>query len=228
MTALRHDIGDSSAALSYTISPRPHACGVERMTARSASTGSLIGYGWDVRSAEDYLSRQADAIICDIDGTLCDVRSVRHYVERPEGSTSFKPDFNRFHSESIDCLPHRAVVDLLDRARAAGYAVIIVTGREEKWSFLTSTWLSEWSITYDELLMRPTRDNRPDPVVKAAIERDIATRYRARIAVDDRPDIIAVWQRAGIATARVTPDGRLGRIEWPPGSSRLRVDWFAD
>lgn len=181
-----------------------------------------------MRSAEGDLSHLADAVICDVDGTLCDVRSVRHYVERPEGSTGFKPDFNRFHSESIECPPHHDVVNLLDRARTAGYAVIIVTGREERWSFLTSTWLSDWSIKYDELLMRRTKDNSPDSVVKAAIERDIATRYNARLAIDDRRDIIAVWQGAGIATAHVSPDGRVGPVEWPPGSPQLRFDWFAN
>jgi hypothetical protein len=173
-------------------------------------------------------SPRVDAVICDVDGTLCDVRSVRHHVERPEGSLHFRPNFNRFHSESISCPAHPQVVSLLARARDAGFAVIIVTAREEKWSFLTSTWLSDWSIGYDELLMRPARDNRPDAVVKAEIERDIAMRYNARLAIDDRSDIIEVWQRAGIATSRVSLDGRVGPIEWPTEVSRQQLGWFAN
>jgi hypothetical protein len=154
-------------------------------------------------------------MIFDVDGTLCDVRSVRHHVERPKGALHFQPNFNRFHSDSILCPAHMKVVTLLNCARAEGYAILIVTGREEKWSFLTSRWLSDWSISYDELIMRPARDNRPDATVKADIERNISMRYRARLAVDDRLDIIAVWQRAGIATRTVSPDGEIGPIQWP-------------
>lgn len=115
---------------------------------------------------------------------------------------------------------------MLRKARAAGYAVIVVTGREEKWWFLTSNWLAERGIEYDELLMRPAKDSRPDTVVKSEIERDIARRYNARLAIDDRADIIAVWKRAGIATSRVSLDGHLGPIEWPPSVSKQNLDWF--
>jgi hypothetical protein len=168
------------------------------------------------------------AVIFDVDGTLCDVRDVRHYVERPEGAAEFKPNFNRFHSESIACPAHPQVVSLLARARVAGYAVVIVTGREERWSFLTSRWLKEHGIEYDELLMRPAKDFRPDNIIKAEIEQTIARRYSARLAVDDRLDIIEIWQRAGIATSRVSLDGKVGPIEWPAGEmARSGLEWFA-
>jgi FMN phosphatase YigB (HAD superfamily) len=167
-----------------------------------------------------------DAIIFDVDGTLCDVRSVRHHVERAEGQPRFRPNFDRFHSDSITCPPHASVVNLLNRARAAGFAILVVTGREERWSFVTSQWLTDWSIYYDELIMRPARDGRPDAIVKAEIERSISKRYNARLAVDDRPDIIEVWQRAGIATSRVSSDGKVGPIQWVREESHPRLDWF--
>lgn len=173
-------------------------------------------------------STLAEAIIFDVDGTLCDVRSVRHHVERPSDTLRFRPNFNRFHSESIYCPAHEQVVRLLNRAREAGYVILVVTGREEKWSFLTSTWLSEWSISYDELIMRPARDNRSDAIVKAEIEREISKRFNARLAVDDREDIIEVWQRAGIATCRVSPDGNIGPIRWSSLASEQRLAWVAN
>lgn len=168
-----------------------------------------------------------DAVIFDVDGTLCDVRTVRHHVERPEGAIRFTPNFNLFHSESISCPAHPQVVNLLARARAAGFAVIVVTGREEKWSFITSTWLSEHDVLYDELLMRPSRDSRHDAVVKSEIERYIARRYNARLAIDDRADILEVWQNAGIATSRVSVEGQLGPIKWPSEAHRKEFGWFA-
>ena len=91
---------------------------------------------------------------------------------------------------------------------------------------MTSQWLADWSIYYDELIMRPARDGRPDAIVKAEIERNISRRYNAMLAIDDRPDIIEVWQRAGIATSRVSLDGKVGPIQWTKQESNPRFDWF--
>ncbi|MDP5228517.1 MULTISPECIES: hypothetical protein [Arthrobacter] len=102
-----------------------------------------------------------EAMIFDVDGTLCDVRSIRHHVSPPPGSTSFKADFDAFHGASIDCPPHEAVLELLLRAHGAGLAILVVTGRAEKWSFVTTMWLGEHGIPFDELMMRPRGDSRP-------------------------------------------------------------------
>ena len=118
-------------------------------------------------------------------------------MERPEGSTNFKRDFDRFHAESIECPAHPDVLALLNRARAGGYAVVIVTGRDEKWSFLTSTWLKDNGIVYEELLMRSAKDSRPDAVVKTEIARDISTRFEPCLAIDDRPDILTCGIKPG-------------------------------
>lgn len=159
-----------------------------------------------------------EAIICDVDGTLCDVRSIRHHVERPIGlDGTFRPDFVKFHGESIDSPINHRVAELLVRARSAGLAVIIVTAREARWSFLTSTWLTEHGVVYDELLMRPAKDHRSDALVKEDMAENIVRQYRPVLAIDDRADIIGVWQRAGIPTSFVSPNGDLGQLEWPLG-----------
>lgn len=160
---------------------------------------------------------KSKAVIFDVDGTLCDVRGIRHYVVAPPGVTRFKPNFHKFHSASISCPPHAAVADLAVRVRTAGFAVLVVTGREEKWSLLTANWLTENGIEYDELLMRPNLDFRSDTVIKSEIERRIAERYDAHLAVDDRAEIIEVWHNAGIPTAHVTPEGNILPVTWPIG-----------
>jgi phosphoglycolate phosphatase-like HAD superfamily hydrolase len=152
------------------------------------------------------------AVIFDVDGTLCDVRDVRHHVEAPPGSYSFEPNFTRFHGDSINSPAHDEVVALAQQACADGLVVLVVTGRDESWSFLTSVWLTEHNVVYDELIMRPRRDPRSDLELKAAFALDISRRYDPKLAVDDRADIVAVWRSAGIATAQVSDEGRIGRI----------------
>jgi hypothetical protein len=160
---------------------------------------------------------KSEAVIFDVDGTLCDVRGIQHFVAAPPGATRFKANFHKFHSASINCPPHAAVADLAVRVRTAGFAVLVVTGREEKWSLLTASWLARNGIEYDELLVRANLDYRSDTVIKSEIERRIAERYEARLAVDDRAEIIAVWHDAGIPTARVTPEGDVLPVDWPIG-----------
>lgn len=159
------------------------------------------------------------AVICDVDGTLCDVRAIQHHVEKAPRGSRPKPSFELFHAESINCPAHGQVVQILSRARAAGHAVLIVTGREAKWSFLTSTWLREHGVAYDELIMRGAKDYRADSIVKKEIALEIAARYRPVIAIDDRPEIIEIWQQEGIPTVRILADGAVGDIVWPKGST---------
>ncbi len=156
-----------------------------------------------------------NAVIFDVDGTLCDVRSVLHHVVAPVGETRFTKNFHKFHADSIDCPPNAAVVQALRRAAAAGFTILIVTAREDKWSFLTTLWLADNGIEFDELFMRRKGDFRPDAEIKREIERTIRKRFSVRLAVDDRADIIEVWHAAGIPTARVTVRGTVRPTEWP-------------
>ncbi len=44
------------------------------------------------------------AIIFDMDGTLCDVSAIRHLVKGDER------DFDKFHTESVNCPPYAHVL----------------------------------------------------------------------------------------------------------------------
>ncbi|WP_092501608.1 hypothetical protein [Agrococcus jejuensis] len=47
------------------------------------------------------IADRAPAVLFDVDGTLCDVRSIRHHVDG-----TGRRNFDAFHAESIDCPPH--------------------------------------------------------------------------------------------------------------------------
>jgi hypothetical protein len=45
----------------------------------------------------------------------------------------------------------------------------------------------------------PQRDASPDPTIKAKIWRDrICSRYAIYAAIDDRPDVLALWDQLGV------------------------------
>jgi phosphoglycolate phosphatase-like HAD superfamily hydrolase len=137
------------------------------------------------------------AVIFDMDGTLCDVTSIRHHVlAKPK-------NFDAFHYGSIWCPPIDWVAAEAENCAANGYANIVVTAREQKWGTLTTNWLRHHAIPYDELHMRATGDIRPDTVIKGEILARLQERYEIRHAYDDNPAIIKLWTSHGITTTIV-------------------------
>lgn len=134
-----------------------------------------------------------DAIIVDMDGTLCDVEGVRHYV------AGERRDFRSFHEASRFCPTRPEVEAEVREAHRQGIAVLIVTARDERFEGATRDFLARHSIPHDALFMRPWGDQRRDTEVKADILQRIREQgYRPVRAIDDRADVAAVWQSHGI------------------------------
>lgn len=137
------------------------------------------------------------AVIFDMDGTLVNVSSIRHFVK------STPRDFVEFHSQSINCPPHDDVVDAAHKAVEDGHEVIVVTARGEMWRSLTSVWLALHNVPSDALLMRSGKDNRSDVEVKRDILAMIRQTRDVVHAFDDNPNVIALWVENGIPTTVV-------------------------
>lgn len=139
-----------------------------------------------------------DAVIADLDGTLCDVSEILHLVEGEDR------DFHAFHAASAGCPSVAAVVEAVRAAKASGRGILIVTGREFTWRDVTLDWLAKHDIPYDELVMRIVGDYRPDDVIKAEMLDDLEKRgWAVAEAWEDRDDIAALWESRGITVHRV-------------------------
>lgn len=160
------------------------------------------------------------AVIFDMDGTLCDVRSIRHHLEA-DPATGKKRNFHAFHSASMECPPHPQVATLAREVSAAGARIVITTAREARWSFHTALWLRDREITYDAMLMRDNGDFRPDAEVKRSLIPQLLARYSPVAAIDDRDDIIEVWRESGISTVKAHDDGVIDRLTLPPALDAL-------
>lgn len=143
-----------------------------------------------------------DAVIFDVDGTLCDVRSVRHHVQvTPE--QRYK-DFRAFHDAAASCPPHEWVAEAARQAEAAGLAVLVVTARMAQWMEQTVWWLLLNDVPFKQLYMRRNGDSRRDFEVKREILSLIrADGFNPVHAYDDNPNVLQLWTREGIPTTVV-------------------------
>lgn len=144
------------------------------------------------------------AWIFDVDGTLCNVDSILHYVVGDRNDPGFKKNFDKFHSESVNCPPHKEVIDMLwdviDNQRGD---VIVVTARKEEWRAHTAYWLETNCAPHIALFMRGNKDNRPDYEVKKDILEHIKLFWEPVHAVDDNPKVIKLWEENGIPTTKI-------------------------
>lgn len=139
-----------------------------------------------------------DCFVFDMDGTLCDVRDIRHLIL---GETR---NFHAFHSESVNCSANADVVQDMWDAQAQGIPCVIVTARSAEFMNITVWWCLLNGITYDQMYFRQKGDYRPDREVKEDIVKLMKKDgFNPIKAWDDNPNIIAMWKDMGIECVEV-------------------------
>jgi len=134
------------------------------------------------------------ACIFDVDGTLALHDGIRNPYDT---------------AKCLDDKPNGPVIELLSLYCAAGYRIIICSGREDRFMDLTCDWLKEHvgllapGYSYD-IHMRKTGDTRPDNAIKEEIyNAHIKDKYDVRAVVDDRLRVCRIWHKLGLPLFRV-------------------------
>jgi hypothetical protein len=85
-------------------------------------------------------------------------------------------------------------------AMLRGHDVLIVTARSAKYRNQTAMWLAINDVPSTALFMRGNKDQRKDYLVKKDILAKINKTWEVVHAVDDNPEVIALWKENGIPT----------------------------
>lgn len=133
----------------------------------------------------------------DFQGTMVDVRGIRHLLNSP-GS------YHAFHLATVNCPPITWVLAEARKATADGEAVLLGTGMNESYRSLVSWWLASHDVHVDDLVMRPDGDFRKDYLVKNEMRERWQQVYTIAHAYDDNPGVIEhVWQANNIPYTKV-------------------------
>ena len=159
-------------------------------------------FGWDA----EY---RPMAIVCDLDGTLCEVEHRRHFVRPPEGQ---KKNWPAFFAGIKDDTVNKACKLLLIGMSKAHYQIVYCSGRGENERKATVEWLETNKldifafspIQKVPLYMRNRQDSRRDDIVKEIIlDFEILTRYKPVFMIDDRDQVVAMWRKRGFTCLQI-------------------------
>lgn len=135
-----------------------------------------------------------DTVLFDVDGTLAKIEHRRTFVECE------KPDWKTFNSLMGDDTPNVPIVELYKTLWNSGkYDLILVSGRSEDYREITEQWLFWNSIPFSKLLLRPSKDFRPDVEIKKEFLDQLRRQNRNILfAVDDRKSVVNMWRANGV------------------------------
>lgn len=178
---------------------------IERDSKREKKVGKTVIQKMALQY-KDYLKGQK-VIICDLDGTLCNIDHRLHFVKSfKEGE---KKDWKGFFNAIPGDTSRQDVIEKMSEYFQANSDIklIFVSARPEDYREATEEWLDKnypWS-DYEALIMRESHDSRDDTEVKSDIYEKYLKNLKIVKVFDDRPKVIRMWREKGLEVEDVGP-----------------------
>jgi len=139
-----------------------------------------------------------DAIIIDLDGTLCQSQHVADYA-----NSNGDVDWAKWTASTAFATVNVWCADIVRAFANDGYQILFLTARSGNKEFrkITETWLQNNGFGYIQykLIMRGEMDKRADVVIKEDIyNTQIASYYNVSFAIDDKKAIVDTWRKLGV------------------------------
>lgn len=162
-----------------------------RDASREKRVGSHVIYKMALQFTEQLVGMKV--IICDLDGTLCDIKHRLHHVQ--EGKKDWQAFFVGIPKDTLRSEVAKQIHKLQEETKAE---IILVSARPENYRTITEEWLQKRSVPYMTLIMRRAGDKRPDTEVKEEIYEKYLKRLDIVKVFDDRPSVIRMWREKGL------------------------------
>jgi acid phosphatase class B len=139
-------------------------------------------------------------IVFDIDGTLADVTHRRQFV-------ATKPkNWPAWNAGMIRDTVHEDIAEMLKLFASQGYQIVLCSGRGNETREVTTKWLNDNSIPFNQLFMRRAGDYRQDSIVKVELLQQIRQWHgEPFIWFDDRQQVVDAIRAEGVRVMQVAP-----------------------
>ena len=132
-------------------------------------------------------------ILCDIDGTIANNDHRQHFLQG-------KKDWDGFFSELINDEPNFPIINKVIEEHDAGKDIIFLTGRPERYRYITTTWLKEYFNFELKILMRKNTDRRSKLITKKEMFEQNFNKEHIDCIIDNDKDLLKMWEEMDIAT----------------------------
>jgi len=173
---------------------------------RDAARQKRVGFPVIVNMALKYGLHKCEpksVVLCDLDGTLCQIDHRLHFVKRPVGEKDWKSFFEALEQDAV----RSEVYGMLWDHAKAGRTIVFLSGRPDTyrdrtlaWFFKNTTgWVGpELGVRPFTLLMRRAGDHRPDDEVKKELLLQHFPLDAIYEVIDDRPSVLRMWASLGM------------------------------
>jgi FMN phosphatase YigB (HAD superfamily) len=149
--------------------------------------------------AEELRRGRGRVVIFDLDGTLALIEHRRHLVEGRR-----RKKWREFFAACVHDELNAPVAEMAEVLKAAGYRVVIFSGRSDEVRAETEEWLKKHGVAYDFLVMRRAGDFSPDERLKRGWLGHL-DKGRVLCVFDDRDKVVRMWRGEGVACFQVAP-----------------------
>lgn len=134
-----------------------------------------------------------NAVLCDLDGTAALLNGRSPY----DASTC---DMDIVNPSVKFILEQMETVEFHEKhTMGAKTKLFFFSGREDKYREQTLKFLRKLRLPEFELHMRKSGDTRKDKIIKRELyENHIAGKYNVSLVLDDRPQVVRLWQELGL------------------------------
>jgi len=140
-----------------------------------------------------------DAIIIDLDGTLCNTDHRQHFMQQK------KKDWKSFYA-GLNADPIHEWCHKIVNFFWGSHKVIFLSGRPGEYRKNTESWLDLYRVKYNYLYMREIGDYRKDCIIKREIYlKKIKPNYNILFCIDDRKQVVDMWREEGLTCLQCAP-----------------------
>ena len=140
---------------------------------------------------------KANAIIFDLDGTICD-DSHRQKILIDNAGHLTDIHWHTYHNDCDKDEPFHGICELMQLLWEDN-EIILLTGRDNAFRFKTVRWLNKHNLRYDQIYMRPDGHYISSAEFKkTTYENIIKPYYHVKMVFEDRTCVVNMWRSLGL------------------------------
>lgn len=163
--------------------------------------GSKLISDYNKKAVSQNPINSRSVVFVDLDGTLA---NNSRDLDKAFGVPGKRRDFHRFHKASEHAPVNENVLRLVKDMRSDNLNIFALSGRTDQYARETIAFLERSGAPISRLILKREGDFRPDIDFKLEVLENLQKEGLAVVhAIDDRPQVITMWENAGIVVSKV-------------------------